>query len=464
MGKNKWWNDAPRILVPPPGPKSRKIKKMDEKYLLTSTKLKVMDDETGRNIILAVEEGKGSALRDMDGNVYVDLISGVATAPIGHCHPKVVEAIQKQTEKLINYVGQDFYNEPQVKLAKKLVEITPGNPSKKVFFSNSGTESIECALKLAKSHSKRSRMLSFIGAFHGRTFGSLSVGGSKPVHFKGFSPLVPGCQVTHVPYCYCYRCRYRLEYPDCNMWCVDYIREILFQTLLPPEDVSALIAEPIQGEGGYVVPQDEFFPRLRKICDEFGILMIADEVQTGFGRTGHMFAMENWGVNPDIICMAKGIASGVPLGATVAKSTLDFENEGSHSNTFGGNPIACEAALATIQVIEEENLKENAKKVGNHILKRLKELMEDQVLIGDVRGKGLMIGIELVKDRDAKTPAPEEADSLIMESLKRGIILLPCGMSTIRILPSLNIPLEMVDRAIDIFEDALKAVERKKKV
>lgn len=461
MEKKEWWRLAPKIVVTPPGPKALEIMKMDSEYLVTSTKLKIKDVERAVDVVLAVEEGKNATLRDVDGNVYIDLIAGVATASVGHSHPRVVDAVRKQVEKLVNFCGCDFYNKSQVKLAKKLVEITPGDFPKKVFLSNSGTEAVECALKLAKCHREKPRVISFIGAFHGRTFGSLGLGGSKPVHFRHFAPLVGGVQTTHVPYCYCYRCPHKLEFPDCDLWCVDYIKDVCFQTFLPPEDVSALVAEPIQGEGGYVVPQKEFFPRLKKICDEYGLLLIVDEIQSGFGRTGKMFAIEHWGVTPDIVCMGKGIASGMPMGATVARAELDFKDEGSHSNTFGGNLVVCEAASATIATIEEEKLAENAAKVGSNIMKRLRELMENHSLIGDVRGKGLMIGVELVKDRKTKTPAKEEAELLIMEAWKRGIVLMTCGVSTIRMLPPLNIPSELVDRAMDVFENALNAVERK---
>jgi len=444
--------EVPKIVVEPPGPKAREIIEMDKRYLITSTKTTDIGPVGVR--------GRGAIVEDIDGNRYIDLSAGIAVVNTGHCHPKVVEAIKKQVEELIHFAGQDYYNKLQVELAKRLTEITPGDFDKKVFLCNSGTESVECAIKLAlRRKPGKYRMVSFIGAFHGRTLGSLSLTGSKPVHRRAY--LLSAPLSVHVPYGYCYRCAYKMEYPDCDLWCVHFIEDVCFHSYVPPEEVAAIIAEPIQGEGGYIVPPDGFFQELKKICDRYDILLIIDEVQSGFGRTGRWFAIEHWGVEPDIICLAKGIASGMPLGATVARAELDFKEKGAHSNTYGGNLVACAAALATIDVIEEERLCENAQKVGGFMLKRLKEMAESHPIIGDVRGKGLMIGVELVKDRATKEPAKEANEDLVREGLKRGIILLPCGVSTMRIAPPLVISQELAEKGLEIFEEALAAVEKK---
>jgi 4-aminobutyrate aminotransferase len=438
---------CPKIVVTPPGPKAREIIKKDETLISPSYV---------RFYPLVVESGKCCIVRDVDGNEYIDFNSGLACLNVGHNHPKVTTAIKSQCDRFLHYSNTDFYYKEVINLAEKLAEITPGKFDKKVFFSNSGTEAIEAAVKLTKWHTRKQLFIGFISAFHGRTVGALSFTASKPSQRRYFSPLMPG--VTHVPYPYCYRCPFKQTYPNCNYWCIDFIEEFVFQKYVPPEDVAAIVFEPIQGEGGYVVPPPEYFQRLKKLADKYGILLIDDEVQTGIGRTGKWFAIEHWNVEPEIICSAKALASGLPLGATIAKAKVMDWSGGSHASTFGGNPLSCVAAMAVIDVIKEERLLENATKQGAYIMKRLEELKEQSEIVGDVRGKGLMIGLEIVADKENKKPAPDKASEVMRRSWKRGVAIITCGVSTIRIVPPLNITRELVDSAIEIIEDVVKEV------
>ncbi|RLE72153.1 MAG: acetyl ornithine aminotransferase family protein [Thermoprotei archaeon] len=443
----------PKIVVPPPGPKALAAIEKDQKYLPPYNRPFYYP--------IVVESARDCIVRDVDGNEYIDFNSGLVVCNVGHSHPKLVEAVEKQLRKLIHYSYTDFYYPYTADLAEKLTEIVPGNFPKKVFFSNSGAESIEAAIKVAKWHTRKPQFIAFIGAFHGRTMGAISFTASKPVQRKYFFPLMPG--VTHVPYPYCYRCPFRLEYPDCGYWCVDFIEEEVLEKFVPPEEVAAVLIETIQGEGGYVVPPPEYHQRLKKLCEKHGILFIADEVQSGMGRTGRWFAIEHWGVAPDIVCMAKGIAGGVPLGATVARADVMDWEAGAHCTTFGGNPVSCVAAMAVIDIIREENLLENAQKQGEYIMKFFNDLKEEVELIGDVRGKGLMIGIELVKDRETKEPAEKEVKEVITRSWKRGVVVITCGDSTIRIAPPLTITRELVDTALEIISGVLREVDRERK-
>jgi len=439
----------PKIVVTPPGPKARELVKRDEK---------VISQSFVRFYPLAIQSGKGCIIRDVDGNEFIDFNSGLVCLNVGHSHPKVVEAIKGQLDRFLHYSVTDFLYREVVEVAEKLVKISPGAWEKKVFFGNSGAEAVEAGAKIARWHSRRQLYIAFTSAFHGRTFGGMSFTASKPVQRRHFFPLVPG--VTHVPYGYCYRCPFKLTYPDCNYWCVDFIDEQVLQKYIPPEEVAALVFEPIQGEGGYVVPPPEYFQRLKKLADKYGILLMDDEVQAGMGRTGKWFAIEHWGVEPDIVCVAKSIASGMPLGAMIAKaSIMDWEG-GSHASTFGGNPVSCAAASAVIDVIQNEGLRENATKQGAHIMKRLEELKEESEIVGDVRGKGLMIGIELVEDKAGKKPASEKAAEVMMQSWKRGVAVITCGKSTIRIVPPLIITRELADAGVDIIVDSIKQVEK----
>lgn len=429
-------------------PQAQKIVDLHNQVIMTTTMVPYP---------LVASEAQGALVKDVDGNVYIDFSSAVAVANIGHNHPEVVKAVKAQAEKLIHFAGNDYYNPLQAQLAQELVSITPGKFDKKVFFSNSGAESVECAFKLARWHTKKPGMISFLGAFHGRTFGALSLSACKGVHKKFFFPLVPS--VVHVPYAYCYRCNFNLEYPTCDVWCASYIDEVLLHSH-PPEDIAGLMVEPIQGEAGYIVPPKGFLPKLEKICVENGFLLLVDEVQTGFGRTGKMFACEHSNTQADIICLSKALAAGLPMGATVAKSEVADWEEGSHSNTFGGNMLACAASLANIQVIKKEKLAEKAVSVGEYTLNRLDEMKEKSEIVGDVRGKGLMIGVEFVKDKQTKEKAVKETEKITIEAFKKGLILLPVGVNCIRIAPPLNIPMEQLDKGLDILLDAIKTVEK----
>ena len=409
-----------------------------------------------RSYPFVIDHGRGSEVWDVDGNRFIDFNAGIAVTATGHAHPNVVKAIKQQAEKFIHMSGTDFYYPVQIELAEKLNALVPIEEETTVFFANSGAESVEAAFKLARYYTGRPRMLAFIGAFHGRTMGALSLTASKYVQRKGFAPLVPG--VTHVPYGYCYRCPFHMEYPSCSIHCVDYIEETLFRYFVPAEEVAAIFVEPIQGEGGYVVPPPEWHSRLKALMDKYGILYVADEVQTGFGRTGKMFAIEHWGVEPDIICMAKGIASGMPLGAMVARKSLMTWPPGAHASTFGGNPVSCAAALATIDLIEN-GLMENAARMGQWMMARLQEMAKDHPSMGDVRGKGLMIGVELVKDKETKEPAPDIRDNIAQLAFRKGLLLLGCGPNTIRFMPALNISQDIADEGLTIFEEVLTEAE-----
>ena len=439
----------PKIVVSPPGPKAIDFLKKDERFISPSYV---------RYYPLVVESANGCVVKDVDGNEYIDLNAGIACMNVGHNHPKVVSAIKGQCDRFLHYSNTDFYYKEVINLAEKLAEITPGNFEKKTFFGNSGTEAVEAAIKIAKWHTRKQLFIGFISAFHGRTVGALSFTASKPAQRRYFSPLMPG--VAHVPYAYCYRCPFKLTYPECHYWCVDFIDEFVLQKYVPPEDVAAMLFEPIQGEGGYVVPPPEYFQRLKKLADKYGLLIIDDEVQSGIGRTGKWFAIEHWNVEPDIICSAKALASGLPIGATVAKAKIMDWTEGSHASTFGGNPLSCAAAAAVLEVIKEEKLLENANKQGSYALKRLGELKERSEIVGDVRGKGLMIGVELVEDKESKKPAAQKAAQVIIRSWKRGVAIVTCGASTIRIVPPLTIQREMLDTALDIVEDTIEEVAK----
>lgn len=407
-----------------------------------------------------MDRGQGSAVWDVDGNRYIDFNAGIAVNATGHSHPKVVQAIKEQAEKFIHMSGTDFYYPVQIELAEKLNSLAPGDFAKQVFFTNSGTEAIEAAIKLARYYTGRPRMIAFLGGFHGRSLGALSLTASKAVQRRGFSPLLSG--VTHVPYGYCYRCPYNLTYPSCDVYCIDIIENTLFRQAVPSDEVAAIFVETIQGEGGYVMPPPLWLPRLKELADRHGILLVVDEIQTGMGRTGKWFATEHWGVVPDIITVAKGIASGMPLGAMIARKDLMTWPPGAHGNTFGGNPISCAAALATIEVIEEENLLENAANMGQYMIDALSQMMERHPSIGDVRGKGLMVGVELIEDKQTKEPAPRLRDQVVERSFKKGLLILGTGHSTIRFMPALNIDKEMVEVGLAIFEETLTEMEKER--
>jgi len=404
-----------------------------------------------------VESAKGCLVTDIDGNRFIDFNSGLGVMNVGHGYPKVLGAIRSQIDRLQHYSYTDFHYRYAVELAERLTRLTPGRFAKKTFFSSSGAESVEAALKLTRWHSRRPAFIAFLGAFHGRTMGALSLTASAAVQKQRFAPTMPG--VVHVPYANCYRCPFRLTYPSCNLWCVDYIEKEVLDRAVPADEVAALFVEPIQGEGGYIVPPEGYHQRLKALCEKHGILYVADEVQSGMGRTGRWFAVEHWGVEPDAVLMSKAIASGVSLGAVVGRADLFDWQAGSHCTTLGGSPVACEASLATLTVIEDEGLLENARRQGDHILDRLRTEQPRLRTVGDVRGKGLMCGVEIVRDRGSKEPDGKAAKRIITRAWKRGLLAITAGESTLRIAPPLVITRALVDRALDILIDSIRDEE-----
>jgi 4-aminobutyrate aminotransferase len=397
---------------------------------------------------LAVARGAGAVIEDVDGNCFLDFTAGIAVTSTGHCHPQVVQAIKAQSERLLHMSGTDFYYGPQRELSERLAKLAPGEAPKKVFLANSGTEAIEAAIKLARWHTGRKKIIAFYGGFHGRSLGALSLTASKVAQKRKFGPLLP--DVHHVEYPNPYR---GPTVEDCFR----QIEKNLFGRVAAAEEIAAIVVEPIQGEGGYIVPPAEFLPRLSELAKHHGILLVTDEVQSGMGRTGKMFAAEHFGVVPDIICLAKGIASGLPLGAIIARSEVMNWTPGAHASTFGGNPVCCAAALATISLLESE-LMQNAADVGEFFMKELKQLANNHSLVGDVRGRGLMIGMELVKDRAAKNPAKDEAQELMQRSFRKGLLLLTCGESTIRFCPPLVITKDQARSAVKIMDEVLNEI------
>ncbi len=439
---------TPDIRVTPPGPKAKKVVKLDKRYLATSTK----------STPLVVAKAKGSMVWDVDGNAYLDFSSGVSVLNVGHCHPKVTKAIADQAKLFAHFAGTDYYHQLQADLSERLCRLAPGGCDKKIFLSNSGTESIEAAMKLARWSTQRKQFISFINGFHGRTLGSLSLTASKAVQQERYFPSAPG--VTRIPYGYCYRCAYHLEYPSCGIWCAKMIEEVHFDTYLPPEEVAAFFLEPVQGEGGYIVPPKEFPKTISKICNAHGILLVDDEVQAGMARTGRFWAIDHFDVVPDILCTAKSLGSGVPIGATIFRSELDWQKNGAHSNTFGGNALACAAGLATLDIVESEKLAEAAERKGRYLNRRLRELEERHSIIGDVRGLGLMQATEFVLDRRTKEPAVKARDAIELLAFKRGLIILGCGKSSMRYIPPLTISKEMLDAGVDVLDGAIRDVSR----
>jgi 4-aminobutyrate aminotransferase len=435
----------PNLITPLPGPKARSIIERDAK---------IMSPSYTRGYPFVMARGQGAIVEDVDGNRFLDFNAGIAVVATGHANPRIVAAVQEQAAKFLHMSGTDFYYENMVRLAEKLASLAPGGGPHRVYFGNSGTEAIEAAIKLARYHSGRNQFIAFFGGFHGRTMGALSLTGSKTVQRQGFGPMLP---VQHIPYAYCYRCAYG-QHPDtCHVECVKVIEERLFKTILPAEEVAAIVVEPIQGEGGYLVPPRKFHEELRRIAEQYGILLIHDEVQSGMGRAGRMFASEHFGVAPDIVTLAKGIASGLPLSATVARSDIMEWKPGAHASTFGGNPVAVEAALATIELLEEDLLR-NATEIGAHILNRMRDWPQRFRHVGDVRGLGLMIGFELVKDQTTRERAPELRDQLERQAFERGLLILGCGPNSIRLCPPLVITKDQADFAIDTLEQCLGAI------
>jgi 4-aminobutyrate aminotransferase len=407
-----------------------------------------------RSYPLVVKSGRGCRIEDVDGNEFLDFTSGIAVTSTGHCHPEVVKAIQDQAARLIHMSGTDFYYDLMPQVADRLSAIAPMPGPHRVYFGNSGAEAIECALKLARYHTGRQNIISFFGSFHGRTMGALSLTASKTQQKRRFGPFVPG--VTHIPYPNVYRDgRKGKEAADAlGVACARFLEDKLFKTILPPEEVAAIFVEPIQGEGGYIVPPNSFLEEIRLICDRHGILMVADEIQSGAGRTGKWWAIEHSGVQPDIVCIAKGIASGMPIGVCMTKAEIMDWVPGSHGSTFSGNPLCLAAALATMEIIEREAMA-NAAAVGSQALARLGTWPEKHAAVGDVRGRGLMIGIEIVEDQRSRKPAGALRERIVDLAFARGLLLLGCGENTIRLCPPLIVTQQEMDVALDILEECL---------
>ncbi len=431
-----------------PGPKSLALIERDKK---------VVSSSYPRGYPFVMDHGKGVEVWDPDGNRFIDLMAGIAVAATGHANEKVVKAVQGAAEKFL-HISSDFYHENWIRLSEKLDEIAPFEENAKTFLTNSGTESVETAIKLAKYHTKRHNFIGFFGAFHGRTMGSVAFTASKPHYHRGFYPLMPG--VTHVPFPDPYRPILERKYgEDYGQTVVRFIEEEVFGHNVPGDEIAGVLVEPIQGEGGYLVPPDGFFPALRKLCDKYGIMLIADEVQSGMGRTGKWWAIEHWGVEPDIVTSAKGIASGMPLGACIARESVMNWPKGVHGNTYGGNPISCAASLATIELLEQQYL-DNATEVGQYTLDALTEVQSRHTSMGDVRGKGLMIGIEFVKDKSTKESNEELRNMIESKAYEYGLLLLGCGKSVIRLAPPLCITKKEMDEALGILEHVITLSEK----
>jgi 4-aminobutyrate aminotransferase len=447
---------GPSITGELPGPNARRIVEQDDRYISPSYT---------RSYPMVAKRGRGVRVEDVDGNTFLDFAAGIAVTSTGHCHPEVVAAIREQAGELIHMSGTDFYYEGMVTLAERLSAIAPMPGPHKFYYGNSGAEAVECALKIARYHTGRQHVIAFFGAFHGRTMGALSLTGSKPQQKRRFSPLVPG--VTHVRYPYAYRgCSggpqagaARQEYEEAfALGCARFIEEKLFKTTLAPEEVAAIFVEPIQGEGGYVVAPPVFMQELRRICDRHGILLVADEVQSGAGRTGKWWAIEHAGVEPDIVCIAKGIASGMPLGICMTRAEIMDWKPGSHASTFGGNPVAIAASLATIDILEREGIA-NAATVGGTMLERLHTWVAKHPIVGQVRGIGLMIGIEIVKDQQTREVAGSWRDRIVELAFERGLLILGCGETSIRLAPPLIVNEHEASIALDILEDCIVQVQ-----
>lgn len=433
---------VPHVRTPLPGPVAQGMLDRDDAFVSPSYT---------RVYPLVVDVGSGAVIRDVDGNLFLDFTAGIAVCTTGHCHPEVVDAIRDQAGKLIHMSGTDFYYGPQIELAETLAAIAPGDSPKKVFFSNSGAEAVESALKLARHHTRRSRVVAFFGAFHGRTYGAMSLSASKLQHRRGFSPLVP--DIHHVPFPRtCGECAAFAA--GCG--CVQQIEDVLFHRTAPPDEVAAIFIEPVQGEGGYHVAPFEFLRSLRALCDRHGILLVADEVQSGMGRTGKMFAVDHAGVEPDIICLAKGLASGLPLGAIIAKAEVMDWPSGSHASTFGGNPVACRAALATINLLATGYMA-NADERGQQLRAGLGELAGRVAGLSHVRGLGLMTAVDLVTE--AGDPDPRRRDAVIQAAFLRGLLLLGCGESALRFCPPLCVTEDQVATCLGLLEEVLVGVE-----
>jgi 4-aminobutyrate aminotransferase len=439
--------NTPEIKSPLPGPRARALIERDAAVVTPSYT---------RGYPLVIERASGAMVEDVDGNVFLDCAAGIAVTATGHSHPAVVQAITEQAGRFLHMSGTDFYYEAQVRLGEEIASIVPIGGGVRSFFGNSGTEAIEASIKLARYATGRPNIIAFFGGFHGRTMGSLALTASKPVQRRGFGPFMPG--VYHAPYPDLYRAPAGSTIESCAEACLDFIEQQLFMHLVSPDEVAAVVIEPIQGEGGYVVAPTMFLQRLRELTRAHGILLIVDEVQSGMGRTGKMFAIEHAAIEPDIIAIAKGIASGLPLGVAAARADLMSWPPGAHASTFGGNPVSCAAALTTIALLKD-GLVAHAGEVGAHLMRGMTALMDRHPMIGDVRGRGLMVGVELVRDRRTKERAIEERNAVVNRAFERGLLVLGAGKNAIRLSPPLVLTHEQADIAIGIFAAALSDVE-----
>jgi 4-aminobutyrate aminotransferase len=434
----------PKLLMSLPGPNAKRVLEADAKF---------MSPSFTRDYPLVAKRGKGAVVEDVDGNKFLDFAAGIAVCSTGHCHPKVVAAIQKQAAELIHMSGTDFYYESLPQLAEKLAATVPGAEAKKVFFTNSGTEAVEGAIKLARYATKRDKFIAFYGCFHGRTMGALSLTASKATQRKGFGALLSG--VEHIPYPYAYRCANGHGPETCGAEILETLERQIFGRLFDPQEVAGIIIEPIQGEGGYIPAPKFFLQELQRICRQHGIMLIADEVQCGMGRTGKWWASEHAGIEPDILCSAKGLASGMPLGAFVARSSVMNWPPGAHGTTFGGNPVCVASSLATMDLIANE-YKENARKMGDYIFSRMADWTQKFPIVGDVRGRGLMIGVEIVRDQRTKEPAADLRGAIVDRAFHKGLLILGAGANSLRLSPPLLIDEEQADFALHTLEECIR--------
>lgn len=437
----------PRVRMPLPGPRAKQAVALDERYVSPAT----------RSYPLVARRAQGAMIEDLDGNIFLDFAAGIAVVATGHCHPKVVAAIERQAREMIHLSGTDFYYPQLFELAERLEKITPGKEPKRVFYSNSGAESVEAAIKLARYTTGRDKIIAFHGCFHGRTMGALSLTASKAVQRKGFGALLSG--VFHVPYPNPYRCPFGAGAHDCGDDCIEHIERVVFRKLVDPSEVAAIFIEAVQGEGGYIPAPAKFLRDLAALCARYGILLVTDEVQAGMGRTGKWWAGDHAGIEPDIMCIAKGIASGMPLGVTLARSSLMQWKPGAHASTFGGNPVSIAAAQATIDLIESEYM-ENARLMGQRMLDRMNGWTGRFRTVGNVRGMGLMLGIEFVTDQESREPAPQVRDQVVESAFQKGLLVLGAGDSTLRLSPPLMIDSDQADFALNTIEESITEIER----
>jgi len=438
----------PHLVTPLPGPKAKQIVERDARVLSPSYT---------RDYPLVAKRGRGAVIEDVDGNSFLDFAAGIAVVSTGHCHPDVVAAIQKQAAELIHMSGTDFYYPNMVELAEKLASIAPGKEPKRVYFGNSGTEAVEAAIKLAKYHTKRDKLVAFHGAFHGRTMGALSLTASRAVQRKGFGTLLSG--VFHMPYPDTYRGTYGIRPENASADCLSYLENELFRRRVDPDEVAGIFIEPVQGEGGYLPAPAEFLQGLEKICHKHGIMLVADEVQSGMGRTGKWWAVDYAGVEPDIICTAKGIASGMPLSAIITKASVMDWTPGAHASTFGGNPVCIAASLATLALIEKSYMA-NAARMGEFIKRQTADWPERHKIVGEVRGRGLMIGIEFVRDQKTKERAPDLRNRIVQMAFHKGLLVLGSGDTTLRLCPPLMIDEEQAEFAVRTLDGIISEIER----